>query len=254
MSMTKDEAIIKARKLLSLSTSTNPNEAALAAAKAAQVMQDYDIEEAALAHDDGEVYEPVEIHVFEDQGIRKKIHWHMTIAVSCAKLFNCYPFWMRETVSREKNKVGIRLVGRKSDVQSAKYLYDMILPQIEDLAERSYNWFIPEGKKTWMHSFRLGCAEVVAYRIGKQRRDRMEELRQQAGISTNRAGALMVLNNRMEKVKEFVNDLELRRGTVPSSNSSNGRLAGREAGNKVHIGTDGKGLNESAMTRKQLNS
>lgn len=246
--MNIQDAISKVRKLLALSKSQNINEAALAAAKAAAIMQEYSIEEAAV-QSDSSCDEPVKSYVFDpDKPSRKKIRWRMHIATGCAKVFGCESYW--------QYGCEIALIGRKSDVQGARYLFDLIAPQVERLADETWDrvgQFNPYDKRSWMHAFRLGCASTVRERMEFQVAERMSKLRGEArenqkllsgGESSN---ALMVINSRLVKVDQFMESLKLKPSRKASISDVSGYHSGLRAGHKVNIGGQAKaGLNAPA--------
>lgn len=251
--MNIQDAISKVRKLLALSKSQNINEAALAASKAAAIMQEYCIEEAALHTPDSFSDEPVNSYIFEtDKPSRKKIRWRMQIATGCAKVFGCESYWQYGYL--------ISLIGRESDVQGARYLFDLIAPQVEQLADEQWNrvgQFNSYDKRSWMHAFRLGCASTVRERMELQVAERMSKLREEArenqkllswGESSN---ALMVINSRLLKVDQFMGSLNLKPSRKASISDVSGYHSGLRAGHKVNIGGQAKaGLNAPARMFK----
>lgn len=235
--MTIEEAMSKIKKLLSLSTSSNQHEASLAAAKAAAIMEEYQITEASLVQDP-EKDEPV--GSFEIDGkSNKKIHWRMAVAGGCATVCNCSVYWYGSR---------IMMIGRENDVRAAQYLFGMISPQVDRLAEECYQRETPwEDKRRWMHAFRLGCARTIQNRMYVQHREMQSKLKTDAqnrlaiedgGNSTT---ALMVIDRRLAKVEDFKQKLGLKKGTSSRISSSSGYAQGREAGQKVHIGGSARG-------------
>lgn len=233
---TIEEVVTKIRKLLALSKSENVNEAALAAAKAAKIMEDYQISEAALLTEP-EKDEPVGSFPFEKAG--KKVHWRMAVASGCAATCNCKTYWYGAQIT---------LIGREADVKAARYLYDLILPQVENLAEECFEAQAPwEDKRRWMHAFRLGCAATIKNRLYVQHKETVTNLRKQAqsGILLSDGGssstALVVVDRRLARVENFEKSLQLRRGRGPSMSSRDGYTVGREAGNRVNLGGAARG-------------
>lgn len=234
MTLTYEEATKKIKKLLSLATSSNPNEAALAASRAASIMQDYQISEAALSTVEDEDRAPVESYTFEG-GSGKKIHWRMKIASGVAKVCNCSTYW---------HGPRIMMIGRDLDVKAARYLFDLICPQVEDLAERAWQVGGYGDTRKFMHAFRLGCSITIYSRLLKQAIDKTEEMRTgQAGESPGESSmALMVINSRIAKVDAYMSGLRLKAaGRRPSMSDRGAFNVGREYGKRVSIGGAAKG-------------
>lgn len=244
MSLTLDEAVTKIKKLLALSKSENIHEAALAASKAAKIMHDYQIQEAALSSiDDAQEDEPVGSHRMESESAArpgKKAHWRMRIASGCALVCNCRTYW---------HGPDITLIGRERDVQAARYLFDLIERQVEPLADdcflRDADW--EADKRRWKHAFRLGCADAIYGRLRSRYREEMaqvehhakEHLRLESGGSYETA--LVVVNQRLAKVVDYQQRLGLRSGRGPTVSSASGYASGRSAGSSVNLGGSSRG-------------
>lgn len=261
MSLSLDQVLNKIKKLTRLATSDNIHEAALAASRAAAIMQEYQIEEAAISNFVEEDKEQVEEYSLEhedplssnskEKRIRKKTHWRMSVAAGCAIVCNCQTFWYGAY---------IRFIGRKSDVQAARYLYDLIAPQVDRLAEqiwhqtyevvdfdRQMTTFEAPNRKSWLHAFRLGCAKEIRRRMNKQHFERWMELERQAKKGqqplndANSGQALMIINSRLSKVSDFEKTLGLKFIPGPSLTDYSGYSAGQQAGSRVNIGGASRG-------------
>lgn len=223
----------KIRKLLALSTSSNPNEAALAAARAAALMQQHQISEAALATSSCDA--EVGTHDFGDDA-RRYSPWRGILAGGIALVCGC---------SAYRTGANLRLIGRRRDVQAAAYLFDLIRLQVERLAEASWsqsNAPSVASPRAWKNAFRLGCVETINARLREQHHRSKEELARQAaaGESVHGGGsakqALVVLDARAQDVARLAAELRLRRGPQPRLTSARGLHEGRRAGHAVDLG------------------
>jgi len=235
MSLTYDEAVEKIRKLMSMAdhANSNPNEAALAASRAASIMQDYQISEAALSTASENSSIPITSHVFE-RNSGKKIHWRMKVAAGVAKVCNCMTYW---------HGPEIRMIGRDLDVKGARYLFDLICPQVESLAQRAWQAEGYGDTRRFMHAFRLGCSVTIYNRLIEQANTKVEQMRTgQCGSSPSESStALMVINQRIAKVDEYASRLGLRTGRGPTVSNRNALAAGKEYGNRVNLGNAARG-------------
>jgi hypothetical protein len=228
----------KVKKLLSLSTSNNPNEAANAAAQAAKLIQEYQLDEAIL-ESAGEIpAEEVESGNVMFEG-KNKIGWRGNIASGCARLCGCLPYW---------SGGNYKCVGRKSDVDTAKYLMGFIFRQVDEMADRAYNaipvWENPnlEPGKTWKGAFRYGASLTIKERLLLEKQKRADELKVKAMENNQISSALAIIDKTAIAVKNEAAKLGLgsvRVGT--GGNSYDGYNAGKQAGHNVRIHSSGSG-------------
>ncbi len=226
-----DDIIEKIKKLLALSESSNPNEAALAQARAAELMLKYSISQGAIDTSEKKEDEPVNVFLFEaDEG--NKTTWKGSLASSIARFFNCKIYWSGPS---------LMFIGRESDKNAVLYLYKAIFNQIQELTER---FWIKEGirsgthGKTWKQSFRLGCTNTLAARFAEQKNTIIQEYRQ-SGTS------LALYDNIARQVEARSNKLNLHKIAGPSVNSSSAYHSGSQAAKSINIGGNA-GLNRPA--------
>lgn len=258
--MTFDEAKKKIAKLLRLSTSANQHEAERAASKAAEIMHKYQIEEASLCDaEEEEKGEEAEIFTFEECKGKKREHWQMSIAAGCALICSCKTYWEMGWTGRDGTVIPpkIKIIGRKSDVDSVRYLFEMVSRQVEEAARRSYyqkGVYGVEDKKSWAHAFKLGCATEIRSRLYVEWRERMEEERKKAqGVNGkgSESNALVVLDKRQERVNNIMGSLGLKKSTGPSIKNKRGYKEGVEKGKSVRLGGQARGA--LGMAKKELN-
>lgn len=231
--MIPNEVVDKIKKLLKLSTSNNQHEAALAAARATELMLKYQIDAAEVsAEEEPQPDEPVKSMIFDEAkpGTQRRALWKGTLASGLCKAFGCKIWW--------SSRNHIMFVGRPSDLTAVQYLYQYLVSEINRLTEKGW---AEEGEfsgiqgKTWKNSFRVGAAHEITNRVQEQRKVTFK-----AAEVENKSTALMVIQTREQAVVKFYDklssDMHFVSGGGPTVNSRDGYAAGQAAGRKVDIG------------------
>lgn len=217
-----NDIIEKIKKLLALSESSNPNEAALAQARAAELMLKYSIGQGQINFSEKKEDEPINVFLFEaDEG--NKTTWKGNLASSIARFFNCKIYWQGPN---------LMFIGRDSDKNAVLYLYKAIFNQIQELTEL---FWIKEGirsgihGKTWKQSFRLGCVSTLAIRFAEQKNTLIQEYKQN--------GTSLALYDQLAyKVDQRASKLNLQVGSPISAKSSSAFHSGSQAAKSINIG------------------
>jgi hypothetical protein len=141
----------KIRKLRALSQSSNLHEAAAAAAKVNQLIQEHRLSEAEL--EDPEVHEKAttDVEPLTAWGGRRPT-WKRGLIVFLRKNNGCAGYNEWRMVNGKKCQVSV-IVGRPSDVQTVRYIYAYLVNEITRLA-------VLEGKgkgKQWFTAFYMGA-------------------------------------------------------------------------------------------------
>lgn len=167
-----EKVIDRIRKLLALSESANEHEAASAAEKAAELIREYQINDAELRAKDGK---PPEEIIFSTLHVGKnKIQWKMDLATGLTKAFGGKIF---------VSGGSIVAFAHKTVAQTLQYMASYLYGEIDRLAEQAFlNGAAGSHGKTWKHSFRLGAAEVIYHRLAAIGSTRISETKQ-IGIS-----------------------------------------------------------------------
>lgn len=232
--MNRQEALKKAAKLLSLANSDNAHEAALAAARAQEILAAHDLTEAMLSLDGGEQEPEEDIVDFGTKGAPlyegSSSTWKDRLALGLCSANGCKLY-------SAAGRGGTHLVGRPSDADRVRYLFAFLVREIDRLTER-------DGKgcgKVWRNNFRLGAAETV-----------IKSVRESLGIAADRAReavvgdstALVRVEQAIEKVQKKAASVEawakanmkLRAKSGPSSTyDHSAREQGRRAGAEIRI-------------------
>lgn len=158
----KREALIAKIKALLAKTIENgatESEALLAAAKAAELMEKYDIE----IEDDEDIDEEV---INNDHSFPPEFHNHiMTVSRAIAKLCEVEVIGLAD---RARRTTGYRIYGLPVDVEIAQYLHEIIIAAMKHELKRAKGaWmlYVPRKRDIAQHSFLDGLTERLAERI-----------------------------------------------------------------------------------------
>jgi len=245
--MTYNEALQKAAKLLRLSKSDNPNEAALAASRAQEIIDRYRIETEMLAYAVNGQEQPKDDEPIKDfsddplERLRRKSTWKARLAQhianhNCCKMYNG---WYGPTV-----------IGRPSDVATVRYLYAWLVQEVDRLAERDCKG----NGISWANNFRLGVVDTIGNRLHEQKKETEKAIRHETALLAAQQGldqsvALIKVNNaiaRTEQRRQQVDawtkaNVKLVSGRSSySSYNPSARHAGQAAGREVRF-TQAKG-------------
>lgn len=255
-----EKAMDRIRKLLRTSRSSNEHEAALAAARAAELMAEFELTEAELRVEDTErKAEPIERagRVYEDEAKRRRRSaWREAVIGAVASSFGC-----RWYLSGGRGCCP-RLFGRLSMVQAATYTSLYLMREIERICEET--WRGSEGDdaraagqqpKRWRNAFRIGAAHRVAERLAEQRRATAEQRMAQTAAARDclrgfagdtACQALVLVERDAEEVRSeytrFSATWTRRARGIGSVRCRSGYDAGREAGARISLGGAKGGL------------
>lgn len=221
--MENEKIIDKIQKLLRLATSSNEYEAANAAARAAELMHEYQISEAVLSVKSGNapIREGIVEQTIDGKGRHNKENWKAVIVYGIGKATGVYAY---------THKGEIRLFGRISQVQTAKYMFDYLVNTVNRLADTSYSSWYGHAKK-WKNNFRRGCAFTIQKRLleiaAKNARPVCEE----------RALAIIIVDKKQvedawNRRTEF---MHLKKANPVSLSDMNAFNLGKEAGNEIDL-------------------
>lgn len=232
-----DSIISKVKKLLALSSSSNANEAANAAALANKLIDQYRLSTADLSGDSSEI-DPM----MEDQGFvyetGRIIQWksHLVCLLAshygCA-VFNSLSYPQGRKVSRYK------LVGRKSDIAIVNYMFAYISSECSRLCEKEAH-----GKgRIFANSYCEGFVSGIRSQLSESRKEAEKEAT---------GAAIVAINRREAEAKDFMNSLH-RLGKSKGGSSSQLNYsafnAGMMQGKSMHLGA---GLNSGNVSSIKL--
>lgn len=240
--MNYEEALQKAAKLLRLAKSSNPNEAALAASKAQDIIDRFRIEAAALTLDGQTPQQPDEpIQDFGNdplERLNRKSSWKSRLASTIAKYNACKMY---------NGHYGPSVIGRPSDVATVRYIYAWLVQETDRLAARDCRG----NGVSWVNNYRLGVVDTIGDRLHQQKRETQDRVRAEVALlavgqsAEAQSLALVKINNAIARTEERREEVEAwtkehvklvgRASYVRYSSTA--RAAGQRAGREVRFTT-----------------
>jgi hypothetical protein len=231
-----ESLVIKIKKLMALSKSSNENEAALAAAKAQELLVKYNIEMSQVENVKLDREETRLVNDFKELFGLNVIEWKRDLAFAVAKGNLCKGVYSGK---------GMYFLGKKANVEVAQFMYEVIMHDLERIAEEKWQQIQALRKmqeqfpdvdlfsdrsllhvhgKTWKASFYVGAVRTI--------RDRLEENLTAMEADNPSITALITLDS--AKLKEFMNQQFPKLISVKSAQASyraayeSGRIAGHD--------------------------
>lgn len=240
--MQLEEALRKTVALLRLAKSSNANEAALAAAKAQELINKYQLDVTGADYDaNAAELEREEVKDFgRGHPIDKvpKIHrgWALRLVSVVAEVNGARVY--QSVNSDNKGGKTLMIVGRPSDVNTVRYLYDYFKLEILRLASENTKG----NSETYKNHYRIGVVDAITAKLHEQKQKSYGEARAE---HANNPLALVRVNNaiaRLEKrtldVSKFMKEkMNLRGGASSGYNKTEtgGRAAGRRDGEGIRM-------------------
>ena len=231
--MNVKEAIGKAAKLLRLAESSNPHEAALAAQRAQELFERYEIDRAALVMDGTSLESEEEIEDFTHRAPLDSVstipRWKAHLASAVSRSNGCRIYM--------HHGIGIGLVGRPSDADKVRYLYAYLSREVERLVSRDGNGC----GRTWRNNYRLGVVDTVAAKLKEANEATASAIRVEAAanpmVLARMEMAIAIVEARGQHVDVWMErNLRLRtRSEAGARSDYSGRAAGRQAGRAISI-------------------
>ena len=244
--MTYDDAMRKVRALLNLADKNRgatPEEAANAAAKAQAIMDKFGIDTNDIDYDQNAAAadaEEIRNFGYEDPLDTAKYgnyeeSWSVRLANIISQHNQCCIGYRRQ---QDKSSI-IRIIGRPSDVQTARYLYAFFKSQIKDLQSK----LCRGNSSAYKGQFCNGCIDTLAARLAKSREETFAEQR------ANNPLALVRVNGAIARIEKRMNDVILWKKQADAglgicagksrfrgqSTELGGRAAGQEAGKSIRM-------------------
>jgi len=226
--MTNVDILDKVRKLRAMAAdNANVNEAALAAAKAQELIERHRLAEADLcAVDDVDIIQDV---LEEEQGCSFR-HWKISLAGALASANNCRLFvtkgkrggGYRATVNAQ-----LKLVGSPPNIAATRYLFQALSRDIERLCKEAIKRGEGAGK-SWANSFRIGAVATL--------KQRLKEAKENARVGAT-STAIIKVDNELNLVAAWMKEnIDLKRGTQHSvALDHGGYCSGQQAGRRMNL-------------------
>lgn len=239
--MNREQLIERTHKLMQMANSetANPQEAAIATAKAQALITQYNIEQAELEAA-GQPADPIESHYVAWPDPNNLDAWEKQLVTEVANAFFCTTVYWKDRVA---------FIGRTTDAGVAQFVWQFVRSQfldqiktaakVEAAKNKKYGWTV--NMKKWRRDWLLGAVAGVA-----------EQLRvRHTSMSADRFGTALIISREGEienyMVKKFPS---IRRVKARRINVGMAYFDGQEAGRKAQVET---GFSEDPLpTRKQL--
>jgi len=233
--MVVDSIISRVQKLISLSkNNNNVNEASAAASAAQKLIDQYNLDMAQIAVDNGGDRISDEEITRDHEPLyngRNSISWKVSLAEAVSRSNNCRVFLSGGTIN---------IVGKQTPVALTRFLYSYVQSEIERLSAAAMQVNSGAGK-SYSNNFKLGAVTAV--------RDNLK--RSRAEINTKYSGtqAMVIVNNESREVDSWLSrNMSLRTKTrVHTKYDNNARSDGYNAGSRIDLNRTG--LNGSVGAR-----
>jgi hypothetical protein len=260
MAMSKHEALRKVSDLLNLAEGkgTDPNEAAVAAARAEAIMERYNLERATVEAERGDPLslsdEEIEEFTGDDalfSGSRLPA-WRVSLASGLAEHMSCS--LLLQTVrrfGRARNTTYLNVIGKPSDVAVFKYIFRFAEREIDRLARRAVQRGEVYGR-TGGNNYRHGAVRAVVETVRDQRAKTRDAYVQEHG-DRGRA-ALVRVDQSAEAVEAWLREKHprLRKGRYGGGAADYGaQRAGYRDGKQISLNA---GLGGTASSGRMLGS
>ena len=206
----------KIRKLLELSQSSNPHEAALALEKANKLMEEHQI-----AMNDLKIVSQV-THSGLETITAQHFIWAKGLAYSCAKLFDC-------TTISYSGECAIRFIGEPENILCANQLFNHLFEAWKTMCNIDYVIDKPRDRKLYRKSHGIGFSSMIWQRVQELTEKRHNNIVKATGTD------LVVVSD--AKLSEYIqSNFKTHKPKARSlTTSSSGFSKGSEAGKKVNL-------------------
>lgn len=229
------EVLDRIRKLMRLAgNNPNANEAALATAKAQELMLRWRLDSATISLDEEPSAEPVEgYYDHEPVGGGKRVaSWR-------ARLFTilCNNNACKGIIYRNRAGSELRVIGTRSNVEMVRYLFGYMATEIERLAVDQRPGGMARGEaRSWSNEFRHGAVVGVSKTLWEMRQ-RVETEYKATPAGT---AALVIVGRDQDTLDAFVKEhyeglFRSARASSGSYNNISARRAGESAGRGISI-------------------
>jgi len=239
----KDHILQKIRAVLARADAARTGsveEAATAAAIAAKMMAEHQIDQAELLFDEdaedakaAEREDPMTRQDILNGETKTAVRWQVSLAGGIARANGCKCVYRSGGYKYNGTRAKIFILGRESAVATCRYMFAYLVPEIQRICkiEKDRLGISGSGTKKWGNSFRHGAVETINIRLARARREAMPKL--EGGTST----ALVALDKEHDRLQDFVTSVYPKLGTDHSKREfdSHGYSQGRKRGNDITL-------------------
>ncbi len=226
--------IDKVRKLLALSQSANAHEAASAAAKANQLIDEYRLSVGQLTPNEASAtVDPIETASEPLLHSNRAMTWRKSLAIRLARHYGCF-VW---NSPRPRAAINYQVAGRKSDIEVLNYMFAYISTECDRITLAT-----AKGRgRTFAESYRRGFVDGVL--------SQLDASRQTVAKASSDPQALVKLDDRTQDARRHVESsthLSKGKAVTASRTDSTAFQSGRSAGRSMHLGAS---LSSASRTR-----
>lgn len=238
--MTYEHALQKAIKCLKLSQSANQHEAALAASRAQEIIDRYNLKIDDINQGNEPKEDQEEIVDFGNDPLHEvcqvDTQWSTNLASIVAEQNGCKIYFS----TKMSGSAIIKVVGRPSDVQTVRYLFGWLESEVRRLTRQECKGY----SRRYQIDFRTGVVDTIYRKLVQQRKETFVNVQKEAG---NPMALVRVQNSiaRIEKkaasVQKWMDDnMKLRESRFRKEANWTARKHGQEAGHQIRF-TKAKG-------------
>lgn len=254
--MTQEDAIRKAMACLRLAKSSNPHEAALAAAKAQEIITAHKLDISGLDYENQQKTEDNEPIMdfsndpLEVTGDRDRI-WSLRLASVIARNNQCRVYYADLSQDGRNKSYRISIVGRPGDVQTVRYVHSYLKSEVM----RLINDNTKGNSAGYKQQYGIGVVDAISRKLSSEFASQVAAKRAESAVNPL---ALVRVNNAVARIeargsaveKFMAEKLNLRKGRsgggATSMNGNAARAAGRRDGANVRFtqarGSVGRGV------------
>lgn len=232
--MTDEKILTRIQRLLAMSKDvSSPNEAAIAARRAASMMQKHNLEEADVLIKDL-VNDDIIDHV-ANVGYKTIPHWMMWLTIPVAHLMDC-----EARLYRVGSSKAVAFLGQKDDAQVAAWIFGYLVEQVGRLSKKyrakMRKQYGGAGHGTNMGDYREGVVSEILISIRELMAEREHELK---GHTTGTALVVVKKDLIEQKFGKTKYKDGKRRGVADAGAYYDGREDGKSVRINQAIGSDG---------------
>lgn len=240
--MNYEEALRKAVSCLKLSQSPNQHEAALAAAKAQEIIDRYNLRIDDIKRGDEAKEQEEDIKDFGCDPLHEvcqvDTRWSIRLAAAVAQMNACRIYWQ----AKFSGSASIKLIGRPSDVQTVRYLFGLLEREVRRVTRQECKGH----SRKYQVDFRMGVVDTIQRKLEEQRKATFCRVKQEV----DNPMALMRVENSIARIEarrlsvdKWVEDnMDLRQSRFRKQADWNARMHGQEAGHQVRFSQAKGGL------------
>jgi hypothetical protein len=221
-----EHVLNKVRDLLKLSDGAGIHESAAAAKAAQRLLTKNRLTMADVYASSEKAREPIVTSEDPLYVGTRIITWRGYLAGGVAEANCCSPYWSKSWLNG-RWKQRLLIIGRQSDIDQVRYLYNSISAQIEALCAAALLGYHFGGGKTFANNFKLGAVTSVIERLNEAQNEVEQEY-----VGTS---ALVLVKKDKAELDEAVTALKLTSRKSSARYSREGQKAGERAGKSINL-------------------